>query len=331
MEIPLLVEHRVTPADLLRPGVVAAARGRSVPESMAWSRRRTLHALTTMRPDVVVCSTARAFHPDLLGGPWTLVIDYVDRLSDSYRDRSDIVGSSPTALLFRTLARTARRFERRPLPEGVAGIASGWDDAESLGLDWVPNTAELPPLAEHRSPTHDVLFLGKLSYLPNVEAIERLGRAWPAILERRPGTTLLLAGAAPERAVLDLARRRGWTVMADFADLATVMAAARVATAPLLHASGIQSKVLEAASFGLPQVIGRVVANGFGPGLPAVVVDDDEQLVEALVSILENPVERDRLGSAARDHVAAQYSVARWVPWATEVLTAAAMRRRGTT
>ncbi len=226
VEIPLLAEHRIGIADLLRPGAVAAARGRSVPESMAWSRHSTLAALRTLRPDVVVCSTARAFHPDLLAGPWTLVIDYVDRLSDSYRDRSVIAGRTPRAALFRLLALTASRFERRGVPKGVVGIGAGWDDAQALGLHWVPITADLPPAAEHGSPTHDILFLGKLSYSPNVEAIERLGRVWPALLERRPGTTLVLAGAAPERAVLDLVRSRGWTVMADFDDLSTVMAAA---------------------------------------------------------------------------------------------------------
>ncbi len=67
-------------------------------------------------------------------------------------------------------------------------------------------------------------------------------------------------------------------------------------------------------------MIGRVVANGFGPGLPAVVIDDDIQLVAALAELLDDPVEQDRLGAASRAHIAAHYSVARWVPWATAIL-----------
>ena len=108
--------------------------------------------------------------------------------------------------------------------------------------------------------------------------------------------------------------------MADFDDLGAVMASARVATAPLLHASGIQIKVLEAASYGLPQVIGAAVAKGFGPGLPAVVVEDDDELVAALASLLDDPDEQARLGAAARAHVAEQYSVERWAPWAAGIL-----------
>ena len=320
VEVPLLVDHRLGLGDLPRLGLGSVICGRSVPESLAWSHRSTLERLHRVDADLVVCATVRAFHPALLHGPWTVVIDYVDKLSDSYLDRSRIVGRTPRSLLFRMLAATAGRFEGRPLPPGTRGIAAGWDDAQALGLDWVPITVDIPPPQRAGEPEHDILFLGKLSYPPNVEAIERLGRMWPAVQHARPGTTLLLAGAAPSAAILALAKRHGWTVMADFADLSTVAASARIATAPLQHASGIQIKVLEAAAFGLPQVIGTAVANGFGPDLPAVVIDNDHDLVVALTDLLNDPGEQARLGAAAKAHVTERYSVERWAPWATAVL-----------
>lgn len=324
VEVPLLVDHRLSLRDLPRLGLGSVASGQSVPESLAWSHRSAAAELSRVDADLVVCATVRAFHPVLLHGPWTVVIDYVDKLSDSYLDRSRIVGRTPRSLLFRMLAATAGRFERRPLPPGTRGIAAGWDDAQALGLDWVPITVDIPappqPSEPPPAPEHDILFIGKLSYPPNVEAIERLGRVWPAVQRARPGTTLVLAGAAPSAAILELAHHNGWAVMADFADLATVAASARIATAPLQHASGIQIKVLEAAAFGLPQVIGTAVAKGFGPDLPAIVIDCDEDLVLALTTLLNDPAEQARLGAAAQAHVAERYSVERWAPWAAAVL-----------
>lgn len=322
LDVALLADHPLGPRDLVRSvgDLGRLAGGRVVPESLAWSHRAVIERLEQVGVDVVVCVSARAFHPLLLAGPWTVVVDFVDRLSDSYADRARIAGRGLRSLAFRVLATTARRFERRPLPAGTIGIAAGWDDARALGVDWVPITMTLPAATGPRSATHDVLFLGKLSYPPNVAGIVRLGAVWPAVLARRPGTTLLLAGAAPSAAVASLAERRGWTLRADFPDLAQVVTSARIAAAPLRHASGIQIKVLEAASFGLPQVIGTAVAKGFGPGMPALVVDTDDQLVTALVGILDDPVELARLGAAAKEHIGDVYSVARWVPWARGIL-----------
>ena len=267
-DVPLLVEHRAGIGDVARSGAVGVLRGQAVPESMAWSRGSLSAELARLSPDVVVCVTARAYDPLLREGPWTVVLDYVDRLSDSYRDRATIVGRSAWAPAFRTLALTSARFERRPLPTGVVGIAAGWADAQALGLTWVPITFPTEPAIGDEQATHDLLFLGKLSYPPNVEAIRRLARLWPQVQRRRPGTSLLLAGASPEPEIERLAADCGWTLAADFDELADIIAQVRLGVVPLLHASGIQTKVL--ARRGLRAPPGRRSDRGrrSGPRIP---------------------------------------------------------------
>ena len=96
--VPLLVDHRLSSRDLARPGLSAALRGQSVPEAMAWSRRSALATRRELRPAVVVCSTVRSFHPDLLvidlapGGQtsnWQVVREVEDR--SGHRDLPVIV------------------------------------------------------------------------------------------------------------------------------------------------------------------------------------------------------------------------------------------------
>ncbi len=252
-----------------------------------------------------------------------MVLDYVDRLSDSYRDRALIRGRSAPALGFRVLAALAARFEARPVPEDMIGIAAGWADARSLGLEWVPITRRLPPEREDRAPTHDVVFVGKLSYEPNVEAIERLARIWPSIERRRPATTMLLAGARPTPQVLDLADRLGWSVQIDFPDLGDLMARVRLAAVPLVHASGIQTKVLDAAMYGVPQVMSPIAAEGLGPDFPAVVADDDVRFADGIVELLDDPGRLLDLGRRSRQHFADTYTPGRWVSWAEQALATA--------
>jgi len=205
-EILLRADHRPGVRDLLHPGLVDLARGRSVPEAWAWSSTSVHARLVELRPDVVLCCTSRAYHPRLGDGDWTVVLDFIDRLSVSYRDRAGIRDIGARRLLFRALARPHARFEAaRRAPDTVA-IAAGWSDARELRATWVPITVEVPRATDRSpvEPEHDLLFFGNLSYPPNVEAVARLDRLWPAISAARPGTTLLIAGARP----VEVVRRR---------------------------------------------------------------------------------------------------------------------------
>ena len=75
VDVPLLVDHRAGPGDILHNGLGPVATGRAVPESLSWSHRSVLSRLEEIRPTVVLCSTARSYHPALRQGPWTVLLD----------------------------------------------------------------------------------------------------------------------------------------------------------------------------------------------------------------------------------------------------------------
>jgi glycosyltransferase involved in cell wall biosynthesis len=120
--------------------------------------------------------------------------------------------------------------------------------------------------------------------------------------------------------VLRSADQHGWTVRADFADLQVILASASLGLVPLVHASGIQTKVLEAAASGLPQVVSPVALAGMAPGFPVAEAADDRTMIEQIALLLEDDAGRRRLGEASRDHIAERYTAAAWQPWATELL-----------
>jgi glycosyltransferase involved in cell wall biosynthesis len=317
--VPLQGAHRASAADVAR-AIGPVLRGDAVPESCAWSPRSLVDTLRKHSPRVVVCETIRAYHPALLDDSWRLVIDFVDQLSTSYRDRARILRPRPRALGYAALSATCARAERRlrALPERVVRVAAGYQEAERLDAHWIPNVVETPDRVARRA-DHDVLFFGTLSYPPNIAAVERLGRLWPSIVSRRYGTTALIAGAHPTPAVGELARRHGWTLIAEFPNLESVCGRARIAVAPLAHATGLQNKVLEAAAFGLAQVVDPAVLRGLHPGFPVVVANDDQDMIARIVELLDDP-EREALGAASRAAVEQTYSVDHWVPWARNML-----------
>jgi glycosyltransferase involved in cell wall biosynthesis len=226
----------------------------------------------------------------------------------------------PASLPFAALARAAGRFERG---HGVpAATAAGWSDAEALGVRWLPNVLDPPDVASSAVAEADLLFFGNLSYEPNVAALETLRRVWPAVQRRRPGTTLLVAGAGGD-AVRAGAPPHGWIVEGRFDDVARLCGRARVAVAPLHHASGIQNKVLEAAAAGLPQVLTPQAAAGLRPGFPCVLADGDDALADALVELLEDPARASALGAQARDEILSTYVPAAWADTVRDLLATA--------
>lgn len=310
-EIRLLRDHRAR-----RPsGTWAVLTGTAVPETLAWSERSVSAAIAELEADVVVCVTARAFHPSLVDGTRTVVVDFVDRLSVSYRDRAAITGNWGRRLMFRALATTSGRFERRPLGNGVRTVAAGWEDARHLGAEWVPIVVEPPPSTRPGDPDCDVLFFGNLAYPPNLAAVERLARLWPAVLQRRPGTTARIAGANANDAMRRRAAGLGWELVADFPDVSDLCARARLAVVPLEHTAGIQIKVLEAAALGLAQVVTPASVHGMRPGFPVTVAGSDSEIVTAVVELLDDPARRAQEGAAAQRHMARHYTAAAWSAW----------------
>ncbi|MDQ6947665.1 MAG: glycosyltransferase family 4 protein [Actinomycetota bacterium] len=309
--ISLFGDHRTR-----RPsGVGPVLTGAAVPETLAWSAESVNRALADLEADVVVCLTARAFHPSLVDGKRTVVLDFVDRLSASYRDRARLTRPWGSRLMFRGLAATSRRFEQRHPVAGVRIVAAGWDDARCLGAEWVPIVVEPPPATRADGPDCDILFFGNLAYPPNVAAVERLARLWPTILRQRPATTARIAGANATASTRRLAGVLGWELVADFPNVSDLCAGARLGVVPLQHTAGIQIKVLEAAALGLAQVVTPASVRGMRPGFPVTVADTDSQMVAAVVDLLDDPERRTREAAAARRHMARHYSANAWSAW----------------
>lgn len=285
------------------------ARRRIAPESLSWSVRRLNAALQREAVDAAVLLTTRSFRRTIKSPG--LVLDYVDRLSESYRARGMVMDGRARSAAFHLLGHWALRLERHP---PLPAAAAGWSEAQALGVTWVPNVRPLPTLAPHdlEEPDHDLLFFGNLVYPPNTAALSWLAERWPELQRLRPGTTLLVAGRNADQVRLLAEPPMGWTTLGPFDDVARLCRRARVAVVPLEHASGIQNKVLEAAGAGLPQVVTEAAARGFGPGFVGVVAHLDGFMTE-VAQLLDDPVLRAGLSVASRTW-AARFEPEVWAP-----------------
>ena len=101
---------------------------------------------------------------------------------------------------------------------------------------------------------HEVVFCGNMQYKPNIDAARYLvGEVMPIVWRTHPQATVVLAGATPKASVRQLASDRV-KVTGSVIDIRPCYAQSKVFVAPMRIGSGLQNKLLEAMSMGIPCV-----------------------------------------------------------------------------
>jgi hypothetical protein len=326
VEVSLLGDGNVAPRGLQK--VPSILRGTVAVETVAWSSAALRRQLAACSPTGMVFVTLRAFEPTVVPAGVPAVVDLVDELSASYRQRRAIDHRAFARVGWGVLAAAMARVERRVVAGSLPVVVAGYGEAVRLGVAWLPVTVgsgdqraacDSPPTptAWPTSPepvAWDVLFTGTLDYPPNIAGLRALaGSIWPEVLRQRPGTTLCVAGRRPGSEVRSLVRSLGATLLEGFSSFAELASRSTVAVAPLPVATGIQIKALQAAAHGLPMVLTPTVADGLDPEFPAAVASSDRAFADEVLRLLREPVAAIRLGAQGKEHVERLYVPQRWV------------------
>lgn len=204
--------------------------------------------------------------------------------------------------------RVARRHIDVMLPVSGA-IEQGLRSFHFPDVELVPVPAPSPSHAlTAPSESCNVAFVGRLA---RDKGIDVLLDAWPAIRAGVHDATLVIAGDGPLRKQVDevAARLQGVTVLGkvktdEVSALLAECAFLVVPSLPDIRPEGSPLVAVEAAMHGRPLLVsddpGLVeLANRFGNGV-IVPAGDSDRLAAAIIALLADPAERDRLGDAGR-------------------------------
>lgn len=156
-----------------------------------------------------------------------------------------------------------------------------------------------------------ILFLGALDYRPNVDAVRLLlERIFPVVRTHEPEARLCIVGRNPSATLLQQAAGSEHVeVHADVPDVRPWLAGSSLMTVPLRVGGGSRLKILEALAAGLPVVSTRVGAEGLelNHGRELDLVEDAEQMADALVHALRNPARAKAQAERGRRLVRERY------------------------
>lgn len=235
------------------------------------------------------------------------ILDAIDSLSRNASERAS-ESALPMRWFWRAEAQRLRRLEADAAAcyERVVFVS---DEDCARGSVAIPNGVVIGP--ESSAPrTFDFGFWGRFEYFANADAVRWLcDELWPAIRARRPGATLLLAGADAPNSLRALHGSNGIHVQSPVDDMAALVRQVRVALMPLRYGTGQSNKVLEAAEAGCALVATSKALRGLDAlAAHSSIADDAEKLVQAAVAINSDDARRAVMATALRRTVMTHYA-----------------------
>lgn len=158
-----------------------------------------------------------------------------------------------------------------------------------------------------------VVFVGSMDWLPNQEGVEWfVEQVWPIVKATHPQAQFHVVGRSPPPSVLSLDGREGVKVWGRVADVRSHLSDAEVVVVPLLVGGGTRLKIYEAMASRRALVSTQLGAEGLPiiPGEHYLAADSPKEFADAVVRLLTNQAERDRLRIAADDFVRSRFSSA---------------------
>jgi sugar transferase (PEP-CTERM/EpsH1 system associated) len=195
---------------------------------------------------------------------------------------------------------------------GTATTKMEWktlDDYQTgITTDWFPNgvNAEFfKPDGEGYNPKA-ISFIGRMDYYPNQECMfDFCKNVLPLIKAVVPDVELFIVGAEPTEKVKALGNIDGVTVTGSVDDVRPYILRTAAMVAPLNIARGTQNKILEAMAMGVPVVSSEMAAGGIDAvdGEHFLTANSPKEYAEALIKLMQNSDERERLSILGRERV----------------------------
>ena len=152
---------------------------------------------------------------------------------------------------------------------------------------------------------YDLVFVGNMRYAPNVEsALFIVNEILPILLKEKPDIRILLSGASPAKAVLELASKHV-TVTGWIDDIRESYAKGRIFFAPLNIGTGLQNKLLEAMAMGIPCITSSLANNALNASdkKEILIGSTPEEYKRLILNLLSDPEKSNSIAAAGKKYV----------------------------
>jgi sugar transferase (PEP-CTERM/EpsH1 system associated) len=238
-----------------------------------------------------------------------------------WRRHAEHARSPQRRVYFQSQARRMANYEREVCRTVRCVVSVSPSDTQTMQREFGAQRIEDVPTGvdieyfrrlEHAPATSDLVFVGAMDWLPNIDgALWFMQEVLPIIRSARPKTTITFAGRNPSPEIRALAdQARGIRVTGTVPDVRPYLWGASVSIVPLRIGGGTRLKIYEAMAAGVPVISTTVGAEGLAvtDGCNIHLADDAETFARKLLALLSNATERQTVADAAINLVTETFS-----------------------
>ncbi len=246
-----------------------------------------------------------------------VIFDHIDCLSLNMYRRADSETDIFKKYLFMMECKSMRNLEFKY--RNIPSIVTSEDDKKALNgykkIKVIQNGVDFERFGyiydNKLEKDIDVLFVGNLGYFPNFQAVEFFMRDIYSLLKRRvKHIRVFIVGPNPNKKIKSYVDNKNVFVTGFVKDVRGYIKRAKVVIAPMLSGSGIQNKILEAMSSGVPVISTNLANKGINArdGQEIIIADDSESFVDKTIFLLNSKNERKRVSLNARTFIEKRFS-----------------------
>ncbi len=254
--------------------------------------------LNDVEPDHIYCQLIRVSEYVKNYHSCSKTIDYMDALSKGIERR---IEKAPiySKWLFKLEAKKLTEYERKIFDYFENHVIISDQDRkfilhpERKKIICIPNGVDNSFFEDiHKSNEFELIFIGNLSYAPNIEAVQYINNnILSYFVKNNNPIKLLISGATPTPLIHKIAQKNKNILLTGWVnDIRTSYARGKIFIAPMMIGTGLQNKLIEAMAMGIPCITTTLANNAIKAQneFSIVVADTPDEFNNAIEKLLTN-------------------------------------------
>ena len=274
--------------------------------------------LDEIKPDHIYCQLIRVSEFVKNYHHCKKTIDYMDALSKGIERR---IEKAPfySKWLFKIESKRLAIYERQIFDYFENHIIISDQDRELIlhpkksTIECIPNGVDnsfFETISEQKK--YDLLFVGNMSYAPNVEAANYISTELiPNLKKSNPTISFLISGANPHSSILKLAKNNSTISVSGWVDdIRKSYAQGKIFVAPMMIGTGMQNKLIEAMAMGIPCITTSLANNAIKAlnNESIIVANTKEEFIDAIEKLLSDSIYYSKIADGGKAFVKNNYN-----------------------